>query len=376
MHLSDSSSRVTYGTKISDRIWKDNNNQLICRDCIIARTGFYDYLESDVVEGGDPNKIVKVYRSPEEVFDPVSIASFENKPFCNDHPDVDVTPENARELQCGFIRNVVRGKGDLSNCLMCDIIVTDPDVINLIETGEKRELSLGYDTNIVEKNGNYEMTNIRGNHLALVDSGRAGCATIRDNAIRFNKKSGGKEMFNKFNTKLYDDDEDIIEVEEIKPEEAVEEVPAEDCGTIPTQHDDDSLVEVLNKLDEILSLLKAPKAEPETDADEDVKKVEEAPQSKVETADADEDLEKKEPETAEGDQLLDADEDIEEDVTSDDVVSEDDADEEPSELVKNQDSARAYSKFADSKSSKKLTVQDEITKIFQDRYNKSAGIED
>ena len=59
MHLSDSSNRVTYGTKISDRIWKDNNNQLICRDCIIARTGFYDYLESDVVEGGDPNRLLK-----------------------------------------------------------------------------------------------------------------------------------------------------------------------------------------------------------------------------------------------------------------------------------------------------------------------------
>ena len=149
------SNRVTYGTKLTDRLWEDSNGQLICRDAIIARTGSYDYLESEILEDGDKNKIVKVFRTDDEVFDPVSIASFENKPFVDDHPQEDVSPENFRELSKGYMRDVRRGTGELSNCLICDIVVTDPETIEEIKSGRKRELSLGYDTRIINKDGKY-----------------------------------------------------------------------------------------------------------------------------------------------------------------------------------------------------------------------------
>ena len=189
--------RLTFGHKITPRIWEDNSGYLICYDCILARTGSYDYLESEIMQDGDPNKIVKVYRTPEEVFSPEAIASFENKPFCNEHPQDDVTPENYKDLMVGTIRNIRRGTGDLENCLVGDVIVFDPEVQELIKNGEKRELSLGYNTDIIhDQSGRYVMTNIRGNHLALVDSGRAGCATIRDSAKSLNKLGGQSGMKN------------------------------------------------------------------------------------------------------------------------------------------------------------------------------------
>lgn len=216
---------ITYGTRISEHIWKDNNGQLICNDCVLARTGAYDYRESEIIPKGNYNKIVKVYRKDSDVFDPKSMASFENKPFCNEHPKKDVSGQNYKKLQYGFLRDVHRGTGEDSNCLMGTLVVTDPQIIDLILSGEKRELSLGYDTNIVQDtNGNYYMTQIRGNHVALVDSGRAGCATIRDSNI---KKLGGEGMsFRTKKVRLSDelkeklfksaenDEDTVVEVEE------------------------------------------------------------------------------------------------------------------------------------------------------------------
>lgn len=366
MNIFDSGNRVTFGTKITDRIWEDNNGQLICHDCIIARTGYYDYLESDVVAGGDENKIVKVFRSPEEVFNPISMASFENKPFCNDHPDEDVSPENCRYLQCGFMRNVARGKGPLDNCLICDVVVSDPDVIYLIKTGQKRELSLGYDTEIVEKDGQYYMTNIRGNHLALVDSGRAGCATIRDNAIRFNKNLGGKEMFfDKKTAKLFDDNEDIIEVEEINDEEEIVEETT-DCGTMPKTDDnvEVKLSEVLAKLDEVLTLLKTKSSSDEA-VEEEVKETEEnetAVNPITETSEQE-------------DVLLDADEELKEETAEEEVVE--DSDEDVEEMIgRKTDSDNVYSKFATNISDTKEDAKQSIMKVFQSRYNRTAGFKE
>ena len=49
-----------------------------------------------------------------------------------------------------------------------------PIVIDEIESGAKREVSAGYECEYVEREGKYYQTNIRGNHVALVQQGRAG----------------------------------------------------------------------------------------------------------------------------------------------------------------------------------------------------------
>lgn len=364
MQIKDSS-RITYGTRISPRIWQDSNNQLICRDAIIARTGSYDYLESEIVDGGDKHKIVKVFRTDDEVFDPKAIASFENKPFVDNHPQEDVSLDNFRDLSKGFMRDVRRGTGDLSDCLICDIVVTDPETIEEIKSGRKRELSLGYDANIVEKDGNYYMTNIRGNHLALVDSGRAGCATIRDSAQEI-IKTGGARMSKKSKVTLFDDD--IFEVEEITPEDddldIEEQVTAED--------DEPTLAQIYALLQEIKSKLDAPV----TDDDDEVEEVKETEEKVTDKCrkDDDEELE----EEVEEEDFDDDDEELTEEESEDELLDADEILEETEEEKmkdsrrKTRDSKSVYKKFAKVTDSRQNVLKKEIRNSWQDRYNHAA----
>lgn len=189
----DSIHDIILGERLSDNMYLDNNGQLICENVVLARTGSYDYLESELMDDGDPNKIVQVFRTPEEVFNPISIKSMNYKPFVDEHPDKNVTPETVGDLQKGFMTNVRRGTGEFSECLMADLVVTDPEVIELIRSGRKRELSVGYTADIEEIDGKYYMKNIRGNHIALCEAGRAGNARIRDSKPLMDSKFANYE---------------------------------------------------------------------------------------------------------------------------------------------------------------------------------------
>lgn len=164
--------RAYYGSKISDNITELSDGCLACFNVPIARTGTYKYLREEL--GLEGNGIVEVYRTDEEVFDNVAIASFEGKAFTDTHPSVDVTADNWSIYAKGDIRNVRRGTGDKSHLLLADVIVRDPIVINEIRSGAKREISAGYECEYIEKDGKLYQTKIRGNHVALVQAGRAG----------------------------------------------------------------------------------------------------------------------------------------------------------------------------------------------------------
>lgn len=163
-----------YGSKISDNITRLDNGCLICFNVPIARTGTYQYLREEL--GLDGTGIVTVYREPNEVFDLKTIASFNGKAFTDTHPSVDVTADNWSIYSKGELTDVRRGKGTMSNFLIADILVRDPIVINEIESGAKREVSAGYECEYVERDGKIYQTAIRGNHVALVQAGRAGSA--------------------------------------------------------------------------------------------------------------------------------------------------------------------------------------------------------
>ena len=165
-------SRAYYGSKISENITELSDGCLACFNVPIARTGTYKYLREEL--GLDGSGIVDVYRTEDQVFNETAIASFEGKAFTDTHPSVDVDVNNWSIYAKGDVRNVRRGKGELSNCLVADIIVRDPIVIDEIRSGAKREISSGYECEYVEKDGKIYQQNIRGNHVALVQSGRAG----------------------------------------------------------------------------------------------------------------------------------------------------------------------------------------------------------
>lgn len=183
-------SKAYFGSRISDHILKTPEGFLICKDVPIARTGTQQYRGC---EFGGPvaDGIYDVQRPEAEVFDRAAVASFEGKPVCDEHPEEDVTPDNYGRYMKGVCRDVRRGDGDLSNCLVADLVIYDADLINKIEAG-KREISCGYDCLWnPTSDSSYDQLEIRGNHVAVVDRGRAGHkVAIRDTA----DEKGGIKM--------------------------------------------------------------------------------------------------------------------------------------------------------------------------------------
>ena len=184
-----------YGDKLSTNMAMTPEGFLICRNVPIARTGYQHYLESELVEDGDPSQVVNVYRSPNEVFSMATLASFEGKPVTDGHPDVDVTPDNYSRFSKGHVQHVRVGKGEDADKILADLYITDPDLISEIQNG-KREVSAGYYAEDHEdEHGRICQMKIRGNHVAVVDEGRAGpTVSIRDSK---NNKIGEKEMARK-----------------------------------------------------------------------------------------------------------------------------------------------------------------------------------
>lgn len=156
-----------------------------------ARTGVYQYAGAEV----DPeNKhglrdaaSVNVLRDDATVFDERAAHSFIGKPVTDDHPLVAVNARNHRDLARGTVMGAMR-EGDY---LAFDLLLTDAEAIAKIDGG-KRELSNGYSAELqfgsfTAADGTVcqaRQTAISGNHVALVDRGRAGpeCA-IRDFAL-------------------------------------------------------------------------------------------------------------------------------------------------------------------------------------------------
>lgn len=172
----------------------------------IARTGnqIYAAQELPAVQPGKDGLII-VERDPDEVFRPETIASFNGKPFTDDHPRVGMlTPDSWRDYARGTVLNPRRGDGLRfdNDFLYVDILVTDKDMIQAIYDG-KKELSAGYDAEYETlAPGRARCMDIVGNHVALVDKGRCGphCALgdskgVVDMAVKSSVRSRFMDKF-------------------------------------------------------------------------------------------------------------------------------------------------------------------------------------
>lgn len=165
--------KAFYGSRFSKNMTKTPEGFLICHNVPIARTGWYEYLSKELGIEGNGDEIIKVYRSPEEVFNKRAIASFEGKIVTDDHPPDLLTPDNAQRYAKGTVQNV-RKSTEETDLLLADLIIYEKRLIQEIEDG-KREVSCGYDCIYVDNgNGSFNQTMICGNHVAVVDAGRAG----------------------------------------------------------------------------------------------------------------------------------------------------------------------------------------------------------
>ena len=275
-----------YGTRLSENISKrEPEGYLLCLNVPVARTGTQEYLPEELgfPDRGQPPGTVSVFRPPEEVFSPEAMASFEGMPVTNDHPPEGVDISNIRALQKGHAHNVRRGSGENADLLLADLIITDPALITAILEEGKREISCGYTYELREENGRYIQRKIRGNHVAVVDAGRAGSrVSIKDHQTTQPERR--KNIMNKSLCKALArmaKDGDVETVAEIigemidpaepeQPEtapvtaEEPEEQPAETGETKNIIIDGDGLAGLLDRLDRIIELL-APAA-----ADEDI----------------------------------------------------------------------------------------------------------
>ena len=164
---------------------------LLARDIPISRTGWQSYLAAELQRGEgtlpeiaklNSNATVNVYRDPGDVFDPAALASFEGKSVTRNHPSGLLTAQNDRDHAIGHIQNVRKGDRlpDGEYSVIADILFKDQQAIQYLVNGAGSELSCGYTYKLVPMDDEhspyttYRMTEIRGNHVALVSSGRAG----------------------------------------------------------------------------------------------------------------------------------------------------------------------------------------------------------
>ncbi|MBC8950243.1 DUF2213 domain-containing protein [Xenorhabdus sp. TS4] len=170
-----------FTTRLGNTRYQLADGSLLCKDVPIARTGTQLYADVDLpdLEPDDDGEIV-VERSPEEVFHESTIASFEGMTVTIQHPEDDngnimfVAPNNWRDLAYGHVQNVRRGEGEQSDLMLADLVIKDPTAMVAIDSGFD-EVSCGYNAEYRQTTtGNAEQYQITGNHVALVQNGRAG----------------------------------------------------------------------------------------------------------------------------------------------------------------------------------------------------------
>lgn len=135
---------------------------------IVTSTGIFEYALPD---GG----VRRELRLPEHVFDKESLTSYEGKPVIITHKAGSIDKTNVMDEIVGTILSP--GFQDGSD-VRCKIVIHDIDKVKAMPY---RELSLGYSLDLIEEEGEWNgehydaiQTNIRINHLAIVEQARAG----------------------------------------------------------------------------------------------------------------------------------------------------------------------------------------------------------
>lgn len=183
---------------------------------VVTSTGIFEYSLPD-------GKVRRELRLPEHVFDKKSLASYQGKPVIITHEAGSIDKDNVMKEIVGTI--LTDGYRD-GNDVRCKIVIHDMDKVKKIPF---RELSLGYNLDLIEESGEWNgepydaiQTNIRINHLAIVEKARAGDQAhlnldgkSGEGDDRKNNK-GGKEKMQK--TEMNSDSIDMT------PEELIEAI--------------------------------------------------------------------------------------------------------------------------------------------------------
>lgn len=152
------------------------NDGFLVAEAFVARAGIQLYRGAEV--GLVDRDMVRVWRPESEVKSPASVRTYSHAPITLGHPTVMVGKDNWKDLAKGEVSTEAEWK---DGKLRLPLIVKDAAAIAAIESGT-RELSAGYTCRLEFADGvtpegeAYDaiQRDIRINHLAIVERGRAG----------------------------------------------------------------------------------------------------------------------------------------------------------------------------------------------------------
>jgi len=155
---------------------------------VLARTGVQDYYGFEIDDSLEPMKKYSVFRPKDEVLNKDSLDTFINATVTDDHPTEAVTTDNIRTLDKGSLSNITTFEKDGEHFISATATIKDKALIKKIQDG-KVELSVGYTNDLKEdtRHGHdFIQTNIKVNHVAVVDKGRCGgeCKLSLDNRAK------------------------------------------------------------------------------------------------------------------------------------------------------------------------------------------------
>jgi len=140
-------------------------------DAFVTRAGVFVYRNPD---GSERREL----RHPDDVFAPESLATLAMAPVTDGHPSVMLDATNARSLSVGHLGERIDRDETL---VRASILLVDAPAIDAVRGGARRELSCGYDADVVEEAGVFDgepythrQRAIEYNHVAIVPVGRAG----------------------------------------------------------------------------------------------------------------------------------------------------------------------------------------------------------
>ncbi len=169
--------KMTFDAKSARHI--DQNGYMHVAVSNISKEAVNPYLGSEIPDfaslGLDADTAYQVYRKGSEL--EKGAKSFAHMPLLRDHHE-DSAADPQREHRVGSLGS------DPVFCapyLQASLCITDAEAIGKIENGQRVELSAAYFYTPVLEQGTFEgqpydivMTDIRANHVALVEEGRAG----------------------------------------------------------------------------------------------------------------------------------------------------------------------------------------------------------
>jgi hypothetical protein len=180
----------------------DGNGRLWIRGVELTRAMVNNYrgseLDPDGVMGLEPNKIYRVYRSPEALEAAAKKPETELLPLGNTH-DFDLPDAPAKDGRKGAAIYPTYKDG----ILLADVYVLDQSNIEAIKSKSLNAFSVGYDSHLELRHGftpdgeEYDivMTDITPNHLKLTDNPRVKTACITDDDFeedKHNRDNDGK----------------------------------------------------------------------------------------------------------------------------------------------------------------------------------------